>query len=101
MMFGLGGIHVEILKDVSFGITPLNDEDAKEMVRFIKGYSLLKGVRGEEAVDEEVLTDALQRLSRLVTDFHDIAELDVNPFVVGAKSGKPAAIDARILLTDK
>lgn len=101
IMFGLGGIHVEILKDVSFGITPLNDEDAKEMVRFIKGYSLLKGVRGEEAVDEEVLTDALQRLSRLVTDFHEIAELDVNPFIVGAKSGKPAAIDARILLTDK
>ena len=101
LMFGLGGIHVEVLKDVSFGITPLSNVDAMEMVQSIKGYQMLKGTRGQEAVNEGVLQDALQRLSRLVTDFEDIAELDINPFLVRPKSQLSMALDARIVLTEK
>ena len=101
LMFGLGGIHVEILKDVSFGITPLSNIDAKEMVQSIKGYQLLKGTRGQDAVNEDAIEDAIQRLSRLVTDFEDIAELDINPFLVQPKSVQSMALDARIVLTKK
>ena len=101
LMFGLGGIHVEILGDVSFGISPLSNVDAKEMVHSIKGYQLLKGARGQEAVNEEIIEDALQRLSKLVTDFEDIAELDINPFQVQPMSERSMALDARIVLTKK
>ncbi len=100
MMFGLGGVHVEVLKDVSFGITPLTDVAAKDMVRYIRGYPMLKGVRGEEAIDEDALLDALQRLSKFVSDIDDIAEMDINPFVVQPKPKHSFALDARIILTD-
>ena len=100
MMFGLGGVHVEILKDVSFGITPLSDVAAKDMVRYIRGYPMLKGARGEKAIDEDALVDALQRLSKFVSDFDDIAEMDINPFLLQPKPKSPVALDVRILLTD-
>ena len=100
MMFGLGGVHVEILKDVSFGITPLSDVAAKDMVRYIRGYPMLKGARGEKAIDEDALVDALQRLSKFVSDFDDIAEMDINPFLLQPKPKSSVALDVRILLTD-
>ena len=99
MMFGLGGVYVEVLKDVSFGITPLSDVAAKDMVRYIRGYPMLKGIRGKEAIDEEALIDTLQRLSKFVCDFEDIAEMDINPFLLQPKPKSSVAIDARILLT--
>ena len=100
MMFGLGGVHVEVLKDVSFGITPLSDVAAKDMVRYIRGYPLLKGVRGEKAIDENALVDSLQRLSKFVSDFEEIAEMDINPFLLRPKPKSSLALDARILLTE-
>ncbi len=100
MMFGLGGVHVEVLKDVSFGITPLSDVAAKDMVRYIRGYPMLKGVRGEKAIDENALVDSLQRLSKFVSDFEEIAEMDINPFLLRPKPKSSLALDARILLTE-
>ena len=100
MMFGLGGVYVEILKDVSFGITPLSDIAAKDMVQNIRGYAMLKGVRGEKAIDEDALVDSLQRLSKFVCDNDDIAEMDINPYLLRPKPKSAVVLDARILLTD-
>lgn len=97
IMFGLGGIYVEVLKDVSFRIVPLTKTDAEEMVREIKTYQLLKGARGEKPVDLDAITDAILRLSRLATDFPEVIELDINPLVVTEKGA--TALDARITLS--
>ncbi|HSG46364.1 MAG TPA: acetate--CoA ligase family protein, partial [Longimicrobiales bacterium] len=94
LMFGLGGIYVEALKDVAFRIQPVSQEDAREMVASIRGRRLLEGIRGEEAVDQEALVDALQRISQLVGDHHRITELDINPFLAFPAGG--VAVDARI-----
>jgi len=99
IMFGLGGIYVEVLKDVSFRIAPLSETDAREMISEIKTYKILTGVRGEESVDIEAIVDSLLRLSKLVTDFPQISELDINPLSVMPKSkGGAVALDARIAL---
>jgi acetyltransferase len=96
IMFGLGGIYVEVLKDVSFRIAPISDLDAHEMIRNIKSYPLLSGFRGEEPVDIEAIEEYIQRLSRLVEDFPEIEEMDINPFMAFEK-GKPCnVLDARI-----
>lgn len=96
MMFGVGGIFVEILKDVSYRLAPLNPWDAREMIREIRAYPLLAGARGGQPVDEEVLADVLVRVSHLANDFPEIRELDLNPtFVDGANV---AVADARIIL---
>jgi acyl-CoA synthetase (NDP forming) len=96
IMFGLGGIYVEILKDVSFRIAPITDLDASDMVKSVKSYPLLKGVRGEGSVDLESIEEYIQRLSRLVEDFPEIEEVDVNPFVVFEKGKCCNVLDARI-----
>ncbi len=96
IMFGLGGIYVEILKDVSFRIVPLSKEEAYEMVEEIKGSKILEGVRGEIPYDKESIVDKILRLSQLVTDFPIIKEIDVNPYVVQHKGG--VALDARIII---
>lgn len=96
IMFGLGGIYVEVLKDVNFRITPVSDLDAEDMVSSLKGSALLKGVRGEAPVDTEAIKEHIQRLSRLVEDFYEIEELDINPFVVFEEGKKPIVLDARI-----
>jgi acetyl coenzyme A synthetase (ADP forming)-like protein len=96
IMFGLGGIYVEILKDVSFRIAPISDLDASEMVRSVKSYPLLKGVRGEKSVDISSIEEYIQRLSRLVEDFPEIEEIDINPFVVFEKGKCCNIVDARI-----
>ncbi len=96
MMFGMGGIMVEVLKDVSFHLAPLTAAEAKQMLVNTKTYKILKGVRGEEGVDIEAIAEGLQRLSQLVTEFPQIKELDINPYMVGPEGSTPIAVDARI-----
>ncbi len=96
LMFGLGGIFVEVLRDVSFGIAPLSPGEAREMVEGIRGYPLLRGVRGQPGVDLERVTEALERLSQLVVDFPQIVELDVNPLL--AYPDGVMAVDLRLTL---
>jgi acetyl-CoA synthetase (ADP-forming) len=96
IMFGLGGIFVEILKDVTFRITPLTMEDAMEMIREIKGYPLLKGYRGQPPADENAIIDTIMKTSKLLTDLPQISQLDLNPIFVYEKGAK--IVDARIIL---
>lgn len=93
LMFGLGGIFVEVLKDVVFRVHPVSDVDAREMVRAIRGYKLLEGVRGETSVDLIALEEIIQRVSQLVGDYEEILEMDVNPLV--AFPDRVLALDAR------
>ncbi len=99
IMFGLGGIYVEVMKDVSFRIAPLTDLDAKEMIQSLKGYKLLTGFRGSKPVDIVSIEDAITKLSQLVLDFPDFAEIDINPFIVTADKNNTRAVDARFVLT--
>jgi acetyltransferase len=101
MMFGMGGIMVEVLKDVAFYLAPLTSEEAKQMLVNTKTYHILKGVRGQEGVDIEAIAEGLQRVSQLVTEFPEIKEMDINPYVVGAPGTTPIAVDARISLEKK
>ncbi|MFC1677080.1 acetate--CoA ligase alpha subunit [Planctomycetota bacterium] len=96
MMFGMGGTMVEVLKDVSFYLAPLTAEEAKQMLVNTRTYKMLKGVRGQEAVDIDAIAEGLQRLSQLVTEFPQIQELDINPYVVGPEGTVPIAVDARM-----
>jgi acetyl coenzyme A synthetase (ADP forming)-like protein len=97
IMFGLGGIYVEVLKDVSFRIVPVAPADAREMVEEIKTYPLLKGARGEKPVNTEAIVESILRLSLLASDFPEIQELDINPLVVNDREA--TALDARIILS--
>jgi acetyltransferase len=91
IMFGLGGIFVEVLRDVSFRIAPLTRDDAREMVSEVKGHRVLEGVRGRPPVDVDAIVDAILAVSRLVTVHReDISELDINPLVVFPKGAKAA-----------
>jgi acyl-CoA synthetase (NDP forming) len=94
--FGLGGIHVEILGDVRFRITPLTDRDAAQLVREIKGYRLLQGYRGHPAADVETIEEVLLRLSRLVEEIPEISELDLNPIFALPPGQGCRIVDARI-----
>ncbi len=96
MMFGMGGTMVEVLKDVSFYLAPLTAEEAKQMLISTRTYRMLKGERGEEGVDIDTIAEGLQRLSQLVTEFPQIQEMDINPYVVGPAGTTPIAVDARI-----
>jgi acetyltransferase len=95
MMFGLGGIFVEILKDVSFRVHPISDVDAREMLTSIKGAPILRGARGHPPVHVDTLVETLQRLNQLLTEFPEIQEFDINPFVAGADRAASRAVDAR------
>jgi acyl-CoA synthetase (NDP forming) len=96
MMFGMGGIMVEVLKDVSFYLAPLTADEAKQMLVGTKTYQILKGVRGQEGVDIDKIAEGLQRLSQLVTEFPQISQMDINPYVVGPEGTTPIAVDARM-----
>ena len=85
IMFGLGGIYVEVLKDVSFRIAPICEHDARAMITEINSFPLLKGIRGEKAADIDAIKDSLLRLSQLVMDFPEIIEGDINPLMVKSK----------------
>lgn len=95
LMFGLGGIYVEVLKDVSFRIAPVTHRDAQAMVNEVKTSALLRGARGERAVDINAVVESIMSISCLVTDFPEIQELDINPLVVREKDA--VALDARII----
>ena len=96
LMFGLGGILVEVLKDVAFRIVPLTPGDARQMIREIKGYPILEGYRGQAAADVEALERLLLRLSQFVEAHPEIEELDLNP--VFAYPDGALAVDARIVI---
>ncbi|MFC2034821.1 acetate--CoA ligase family protein [Chloroflexota bacterium] len=98
LMFGLGGILVEILKDVSFRVVPLAQKDAGEMIREIKGYPVLEGYRGQEPVDVASLEELILKVSGFVTQHPEVRELDLNP--VFAYSDGAVAVDARIILEE-
>jgi acyl-CoA synthetase (NDP forming) len=99
IMFGLGGIFVEVLKDVSFRLIPIVSRDAEEMIKEIKGYSLLQGYRGQEPAHIPSLVDILLKVSDLVEQTPDIKEIDLNP--VFAYKDTALAVDARIVLEEK
>jgi acetyltransferase len=101
IMFGLGGIYVEILKDVAFRLTPMTDADAERMIRSIRGYPLLTGVRGEKPSDTNIIIDHLQRISQMVIDFYRIEELDINPMMVFDKGKGAKIVDARMIIGEK
>jgi acetyltransferase len=96
MMFGMGGIMVEALRDVSFYLAPLTEDEAKQMLMNTRTYRILKGTRGEEGVDIDAIAEGLQRLSQLVTEFPQIQEMDINPYVVGPSGTTPIAVDVRM-----
>ncbi len=96
MMFGLGGVFVETLKDVTFRIAPLTDIDAKEMIQSVKAYKLLQGARGTTPAQINQIEETLLRLSQLVNDFKFIDELDINPLLISEKTGEGIAVDGRI-----
>ena len=98
IMFGLGGIYVEVLKDVVFRIVPIDEQEATNMVESIKTIKLLKGVRGEKSSDLRAISDSLQRLSQLVVDFPEIKEFDINPLLVLEEGKGARVVDARIIL---
>ncbi|MCG3217948.1 MAG: acetate--CoA ligase family protein [Candidatus Heimdallarchaeota archaeon] len=97
--FGLGGIFVEIYKDIAFKLVPISRQDAHELIHEIKGSKILQGYRGSPAVDEEVLIDCLIAVSDLLVANPEIDELDINPLIITDKGIK--AIDARVILKTK
>ncbi|MBI5849178.1 MAG: acetate--CoA ligase family protein [Nitrospirae bacterium] len=97
IMFGLGGIYVEVLKDVSFRIVPVSLSEASEMIHEIRTIRLLQGVRGEQPADIDAIVQSIVRLSMLATDFPEIHELDINPLVVFGSGA--IALDSRIILS--
>ena len=98
LMFGLGGILVEIIEDVSLRVTPITRKDAAEMIKEIKGYRLLAGYRGQEPVDTSKLEDMLLAISGFVEENPVVKELDLNPVL--AYSDNAIAVDARVILED-
>ncbi|MDD5510365.1 MAG: acetate--CoA ligase family protein [Dehalococcoidales bacterium] len=98
IMFGLGGVWVELLKDFSLRIAPLYEEDASEMIHELKGFKLLQGYRGQPAADTEIIEDWLLKVSELVMLNPSIKELDINPVFVYPNGA--VAVDARVLLED-
>ena len=98
--FGLGGIYVEILKDVTFRIAPFSRQEAEEMIGEIRAHALLDGVRGKPPMDKEAIVDTLIRIGQLVQDFPEIAELDINPLMVYPRGQGAIAIDMRLVLQD-
>lgn len=97
VMFGLGGIFTEILKDVSFRVAPLQLKDATDMMNEIRGRKILEAIRGMEAVDRDSLAHILVTMGRIGLDNDPIQEIDVNPLIV--REGKPVAVDALVVLT--
>ena len=99
VMFGLGGTFVEAFKDVSFRLAPMWEISAEIMMRSIKAYKILEGVRGNPPSDIEAIKDCILRLSQMVTDHPEITELDINPLIVYPDGQGCVVADSRILLT--
>jgi len=99
LMFGLGGIFVEILKDVTFRIIPIEEKDAWAMIKSIKGYPILAGARGEAPADMKAIVDMMLKVSQLINDLKDyIKEMDLNPVFVYPEGEGTVIVDARIIL---
>lgn len=98
LMFGLGGIFVEVMKDVTFYLAPITEEEAIQMLKSTRSYDILEGRRGNKGVDIVAIANGLQRISQLATDYPQIKELDINPFIVGETGTEPIVADARITL---
>ncbi|MFX1376755.1 MAG: acetate--CoA ligase family protein [Promethearchaeota archaeon] len=96
LMFGIGGILVELLEDVSFRIAPITEYDAKEMITEIKGYPILDGYRGKPKADIDAIVDVLMKISKLVSEYEEINEMDLNPVFIYEKG--LICVDARIIL---
>ena len=96
LMFGLGGVFIEVMKDVTFRIAPIDTVDAADMVKSVKAYKLLEGARGTTPAQIDQIEETLLRLSQLVTDFPFIDELDINPLMISEKNGEAIAVDGRI-----
>lgn len=101
LMFGLGGIYVEVLKDVTFRIAPVSRQEATAMIDEIRAYHLLHGVRGEKPSDLDAIVDAILRVSQLVTDYPEIVEMDINPLTVHESGRGAIAVDSRFVLKEK
>ncbi len=95
VMVGLGGVYVEVLQDVAFRVQPVSNEDAGEMIRSLRGYRILEGVRGEQGVDLDLLAEVVERTSQLVGEHPEIREMDINPFLAFPEAERCAAVDAR------
>ena len=96
LAFGLGGIHVEILKDVIFRVHPLTPADAEEMVAGIRSAAMLDGARGKPPVNKQQLEETLLRISQMLTDNPEVAELDLNPFLAGYHGEGSCILDMRV-----
>ncbi|MGH7742515.1 MAG: acetate--CoA ligase family protein, partial [Candidatus Eiseniibacteriota bacterium] len=99
LMFGLGGVNVELLKDVAFRVQPLTDRDAREMIRSVRGFPLLEGYRGAPACDVAAIEATLLRLSQMLGEQDGIAEMDLNPIKVLAPGRGCVVVDARVAVT--
>lgn len=100
LMFGLGGIFVEVMKDVTFHLAPITADEAMQMLQRTRSYALLQGARGQAPVDLLAIAGALQRISQIATDYPQIKELDINPYIVGEVGQTPYAADARMTLRE-
>ncbi len=98
LMFGLGGIFVEVMKDVTFHLAPITEQEAIQMLKSTRSYAMLQGRRGQGGVDIAAIASGLQRISQLTTDFPQILELDINPFIVGNFGSEPVVADVRMTL---
>ncbi|MBU0674003.1 MAG: acetate--CoA ligase family protein [Proteobacteria bacterium] len=98
LMFGLGGIFVETMKDVTFHLAPITEDEALQMLKATRSYEILQGKRGQKGVDLGAIANGLQRISQLTTDFPQITELDINPFIVGEAGHDPWVADVRLTL---
>jgi acyl-CoA synthetase (NDP forming) len=98
LMFGLGGIYVEALEDVTFRLAPIREFSALAMIKKTRTHKILEGFRGGPVYDVEAIAECLKRLSQLVVDFEDIRELDINPLLVYEKGKGCKIVDARIIL---
>ncbi len=98
LMFGLGGIYVEAIKDVTFRLPPVRSLGAIRMIKSIRSYKILEGIRGEEPSDINAIAECLERISQLVIDFESILELDINPLRVFTKGNGCKVVDARIII---
>jgi acetyltransferase len=95
VMFGLGGVYVEVQRDVAFRVQPVSTVDAREMIHSLRGYRILEGVRGEQGVDLARLSEVIERVSQMVGDHPEIREMDINPFLAFPEGQASIAVDAR------
>lgn len=98
VMVGFGGVYVEVFRDVAFGMVPVSREDAKNMIEKLKSKALLRGVRGGDLLDEEVLLESIGRMSRILQEHPEIVEADINPLVIFSKGSGGKVLDARVAL---